>query len=114
MFSLRNISVRSRFLMVMAVVTLSLLGLGAWGFLSSKTGNDTTYRLFEQANAANTEVGNLRESLSNLRRYEAKLERLAAQRPEASEPEPCNRDWAADRLEVWRDLLAQAGAVAPS
>jgi transposase len=35
----------------------------------------------------------------DLRRYEAKLERLAAHRPEATEPEPCNRDWAADRLE---------------
>jgi len=101
MFSLRNISVRSRFLMVMAVVTLSLLGLGAWGFLSSKTGNDTTYRLFEQANAANTEVGNLRESLSNLRRYEATMMAVSTSNPTGVE----------EFVKLWKKELANLKTV---
>lgn len=36
----------------------------------------------------------------DLEQYERKLERLGAQRPEAETPEPCNRDWAADRVEA--------------
>jgi hypothetical protein len=36
----------------------------------------------------------------DLDRYAAKLERLAAHRPVVAEPEPCARDWAADRLEA--------------
>jgi transposase len=35
----------------------------------------------------------------DLVRYEAKLTRLAAQRPVSTAPEPCDRDWAADRVE---------------
>jgi transposase len=31
--------------------------------------------------------------------YEAKLTRLAAHRPRSADPEPCDRDWAADRVE---------------
>jgi hypothetical protein len=32
--------------------------------------------------------------------YEAKLTRLAARRPESEEPQPCDRDWAADQVET--------------
>jgi methyl-accepting chemotaxis protein len=81
MFRLRSLSVRLRFLFVMSVVTLSLVGLGAWGFLSSKNGNETTFRLFEQANAANGEAGNLRESLSDLRRLEATMMAVSTANP---------------------------------
>jgi hypothetical protein len=35
-----------------------------------------------------------------LPRYEAKLARLAARRPASAEPQPCDRDWAADRVEA--------------
>ena len=81
MLSLRNISVRSRFVLVMATVTVSLIGVGLWGLASSKTGNETTSRLFQESTAASTEVGNLRESLSNLRRYEATMMATASANP---------------------------------
>ncbi|MED5619465.1 methyl-accepting chemotaxis protein [Ideonella sp. BN130291] len=101
MFSLRSISVRSRFLLVMAVVTLSLVGLGGWGFLSSKTGNDTTSRLFEQANAASAEVGNLREALSNLRRYEATMMAVSTANPTGVE----------EYVKAWKKELANVKTV---
>ena len=81
MLSMRSISVRARFLLVMAVVTVSLLGLGIWGFASSKTSNDTTSRLFEEAASASAEFGNLREALSNMRRYEATMMATASANP---------------------------------
>ena len=36
----------------------------------------------------------------NLKTYESKLTRLAASRVHREEPEPCDRDWAADRVEA--------------
>jgi methyl-accepting chemotaxis protein len=96
MDSLRNLSVRSRFLFVMAVVTLSLVALGAWGWWSSKTGNDTTSRLFEQANAANAQVATLRESLANLRRYEATMMAVSSSNPTG----------VGDYLKLWKQELA--------
>lgn len=36
----------------------------------------------------------------DLPQYEQKLARLAAHRPLAAEPEPCDQDWAADRVEA--------------
>ncbi|MFZ5543177.1 MAG: methyl-accepting chemotaxis protein, partial [Pseudomonadota bacterium] len=98
MISLRNISVRSRFLLVMGVVTASLLGLGAWGFVSSKNANDTTSRLFEQANAANSEVGNLRKALSDLQRNEASMMAVSSTNPTA----------VGDYVKAWKQEIANA------
>jgi methyl-accepting chemotaxis protein len=67
----------------MGVVSLSLIGLGTWGFVSSKSANDTTSRLFEQANAASGELGNLREALSDLRRNEATMMAVSSTNPTA-------------------------------
>jgi methyl-accepting chemotaxis protein len=96
MFSLRNISVRSRFLLVMAVVTLSLVGLGLWGLLSSKSSNETTSRLFEQANEANSQIGNLRESLSSLTRDQAEMMAVSSTNPTA----------VGDFVKLWKGELA--------
>lgn len=38
--------------------------------------------------------------------FEAKLARLAATRPHGSEPEPCDRDWAADQVEALTGLTS--------
>jgi len=96
MLSLRQISVRSRFVLVMASVTVSLVGVGLWGFASSKSGNDVTSRLFQESTAASAEIGNLRESLSNLRRYEATMMATASANPTGVE----------DVVKLWKQELA--------
>ncbi len=101
MLSLRNISVRSRFALVMATITVSLVGVGLWGFASSKIGNETTSRLFLESTAANTEVGSLRESLSNLRRYEATMMATASANPTAVE----------DVVKLWKQELVTTGKI---
>jgi methyl-accepting chemotaxis protein len=101
MLSLRNISVRSRFVLVMAVVTVSLIGLGLWGFASSKKSNDTTSRLFQEATAASTEVGSLREALSNLRRYEATMMAMASANPSGVD----------DVVKLWKQELATTAKI---
>ncbi|MEO8807665.1 MAG: Tar ligand binding domain-containing protein, partial [Burkholderiaceae bacterium] len=101
MLSLRNISVRSRFALVMATVTVSLICVGLWGFASSKSGNETTSRLFQESTAASTEFGNLRESLSNLRRYEATMMATASANPTGVE----------DVVKLWKQELATAGKI---
>jgi len=100
MLALRSFSVRSRFLGVMAVVTLSLLGLGLWGFVSSKTGNETTSRLFDRTNAASGEIGNLREAVSNLRRFESAMIAVSTSNPTAVE----------DYVKAWKEELGHAKA----
>ena len=96
MFSLRQISVRSRFVLVMATVSVSLAGVGLWGFASSRSGNETTSRLFQESAAASAEVGNLRESLGNLRRYEATMMATASANPTGVE----------DVVKLWKQELA--------
>jgi methyl-accepting chemotaxis protein len=83
--SLRDFSVRARFLGVMAVVCAALLGLGLWQLLSSRSANDTTARLFDRSAAATAEIGTLREALSNLRRDEAAMIAVSAANPTAVE-----------------------------
>ena len=97
---LRQFSVRARFLGVMAVVTLSLVGLGLWGFVSSATGNDTTARLFDRTNAATAEVGHLREALSELRRYEAAMIAVSTSNPTGVE----------DYAKAWKQELGKVKA----
>ncbi|CAN5665083.1 methyl-accepting chemotaxis protein [soil metagenome] len=101
MLYLRKISVRSRFVLVMATVTVSLLGVGLWGLASSETGNETTSRLFQESTAASTEVGNLRESLSNLRRYEATMMATASANPTGVE----------DVVKLWKQELVTTGKI---
>src|SRR5207344_2997453 len=91
----------SRFVLVMAVVTVSLIGLGLWGFASSKTSNDTTSRLFQEATAASTEVGSLREALSNLRRYEATMMAMASANPSGVD----------DVVKLWKQELATTAKI---
>jgi methyl-accepting chemotaxis protein len=78
---MRNLSVRTRFYGVMGLVTLSLAVLGAWGVASSQGSADRVERLFDRATAASEEVGNLREQLSSLRRYESAMIAVAVSNP---------------------------------
>ncbi len=70
---LRHFSIRTRLLAATAIVTSSLLALGAWGVIANQVGIQKVEALFDQANAASGQVARLRESLGNLRRIEAQL-----------------------------------------
>jgi methyl-accepting chemotaxis protein len=72
---LQNFSIRSRFYVVMASVSLSLLVLGAWGWYSGDRANKSSAAIFDDANAAAIAVANLREAMSLVRRWE--LESMA-------------------------------------
>ncbi|MFL6679544.1 MAG: hypothetical protein ACJ8IK_14490, partial [Burkholderiaceae bacterium] len=64
MFSMRNISVRSRFYLVMSLVAISLMVQAGWGWLSAQSGISTVTVLFDQADATAQQVGALRESMA--------------------------------------------------
>jgi methyl-accepting chemotaxis protein len=98
--SIRDFSVRARFLGVMAVVSASLLGLGLWGLVSSRSANETTARLFDRGAQASAEIGTLREALSNLRRDEAAMIAVSGANPSAVE----------DYVKSWKAGLAAAKA----
>jgi hypothetical protein len=49
MLSMRNISVRSRFYLVMALVAISLLIQAGWSWVSAQSGISTVTVLFDQA-----------------------------------------------------------------
>ena len=87
----RNLSVRTRFYLVMGIVSLSLLVLGVWSLLDSRTANGPVARLFDQAMAASGQVGDLRESLSALRRFEAAMIATAVSNP--TEVDPLHQQW---------------------
>jgi methyl-accepting chemotaxis protein len=80
-FKLRNLSVRSRFHLVMALVTLSLVVLAAWSAVAARTDLATVTSLFDQADATAGQVGGLRESMATVRRYQAEMMATAVSNP---------------------------------
>jgi methyl-accepting chemotaxis protein len=81
MLSMRNISVRSRFYLVMSLVAISLLIQAGWGMISSQSGISTVTVMFDQAEATAQQVGTLRESMASLRRYQAEMIATAVSNP---------------------------------
>ena len=86
MFSMRNISVRSRFYLVMSLVAISLLVQAGWGMVSARGGISTVTDMFDQADATAQQVGALRESMASLRRYQAEMIATAVSNPTGVEP----------------------------
>jgi methyl-accepting chemotaxis protein len=84
--SLRNISVRSRFYLVMSLVTIALVGLAAWSTLAARADNATVTELFDKADATAQRVGALRESMASVRRYQAEMMATAVSNPTGVEP----------------------------
>jgi methyl-accepting chemotaxis protein len=70
---LQTLTIRARFRLVIAVVTVSLLALGAWGVVANHVGIQKVEGLFDRANAATGEVGQLRRGLTELRRLESQM-----------------------------------------
>jgi methyl-accepting chemotaxis protein len=81
MLSMRNISVRSRFYLVMSLVTISLLVQAGWGMFSAQSGISTVTVLFDQAESTAQQVGTLRESMASIRRYQAEMIATAVSNP---------------------------------
>jgi len=84
--SMRNISVRSRFYLVMALVSLSLLVLAGWGALAARANIATVTGLFDKAGATAQQVGAMRESMASVRRYQAEMMATAVSNPSGVEP----------------------------
>jgi methyl-accepting chemotaxis protein len=70
---LRRFTLRTRFLLIMAIVTLSLGALGAWGVIANQVGTSRVAALFDAAQAATDGVAKLRESLFKLRQLQANI-----------------------------------------
>ena len=81
MLSMRNLSVRSRFYLVMSLVAVSLLVQAGWGWVSAQSGISTVTVLFDQADATAQQVGALRESMAGVRRYQAEMIATAVSNP---------------------------------
>ena len=70
---LRRLTLRTRFLVTMAIVALSLAALGAWGVIANQVGTSRVSALFDQAQASADAVSRVRESLFNVRRLQANI-----------------------------------------
>ncbi len=81
MLSMRNISVRSRFYLVMSLVAISLLVQAGWGWVSAQSGISTVTVLFDQAEVTAGQVASLRESMATVRRYQAEMIATAVSNP---------------------------------
>jgi methyl-accepting chemotaxis protein len=67
----QTLSIRSRFYLVMSVVSVSLLVLGVWGWVSGLQVHQNASAIFTQSNTAAADIAALRESLSRMRRWES-------------------------------------------
>jgi methyl-accepting chemotaxis protein len=70
---LRRFTLRARFVLAMVITTVSLSILGAWGVIANQVGIQKVASLFEQSNAANEAVAQLRESIGQLRLMQANI-----------------------------------------
>ncbi len=72
---LQKLTIRLRFYAVMVSLSLSLLVLGVWGWYSSQSANKSAAVIFDEASAGAVDMANLREAMSQVRRWE--LESMA-------------------------------------
>jgi methyl-accepting chemotaxis protein len=70
---LRRLTLRTRFLLTMAIVALALTALGAWGVIANQVGTNRVSALFDEAQASAEAVARVRESLFNVRRLQANI-----------------------------------------
>jgi methyl-accepting chemotaxis protein len=91
MVSLQNFSIRARFYLVLVTVSVSLLTLGVWGWVSGVKANHSAAVLFDNSNAAALDVGNLREAMSQVRRWE--LQGMAIGSTNSNEMQRITETW---------------------
>ena len=97
MFLIQLISIRSRFYLVLVAVSLSLVALGVWGWISGEQVRTATTALFTQSNAAAADIATLRESLSRTRRWESAAVAIGNS----------NAEQVDKLIAVWRQEIAQ-------
>ncbi|WP_198968892.1 methyl-accepting chemotaxis protein [Xylophilus sp. ASV27] len=81
MLSVRRISLRSRFYLVMGLVGLSLLVLAAWSTWTTRHSITTITALFDRQEHSTEQIAVLRESMASLRRYQAEMIAVAVSNP---------------------------------
>ncbi|GAB4038854.1 MAG: hypothetical protein Fur0014_08030 [Rubrivivax sp.] len=110
MSRLQDLTLRARFRLVTAVVTGALLVLAVWGAVGSQAGNRQVEALFDGANAATAQVGELRRALAELRRLEAQM--VAVGSSNSVEVQNLRGLWEAELRTARRtgEALAAAGA----
>jgi methyl-accepting chemotaxis protein len=67
----RQLTIRARLYLAIALLTFSLAALGGWGVYSNQVATQHVASLFDQSNKAADRLAKLRESLGNMRRLEA-------------------------------------------
>ncbi len=85
MQALNNLSIRARFFWAIGIVTVALLGLGAWGMILNVVGQERTQALFERTRAAADAVGAQRSGVANMLRYESRLWAVGSTNPVEAE-----------------------------
>ena len=105
---LRRLTLRSRFLLTMAIVAVSLSALGAWGVIANQVGTSRVSGLFDEAQASADAVSRVRESLFNMRRLQAHI--MAVGSSNTVEVERLIGLWKAETAAVRKhaDALAKA------
>jgi methyl-accepting chemotaxis protein len=68
---LRRFTLRTRLLLAIALTSLGLVLIGAWGMVANKVGIANTTAVFELVQDSNDAVGRLREAVAELRRLQA-------------------------------------------
>ncbi|QTN26713.1 HAMP domain-containing protein [Rhodoferax sp. AJA081-3] len=91
---LLNVSIRSRFYIVLVSVSLSLCVLGIWGWVSGAHASRNTAELFIRSNTAAADISMLRESLSLVRRWESSA--LAVGTSNATQVQTLIKAWKAE------------------
>ncbi|XAH24609.1 methyl-accepting chemotaxis protein [Xylophilus sp. GW821-FHT01B05] len=107
MLSVRRISVRSRFYLVMAMVSLSLLVLAAWSTWSTRESIATITALFDHQNRTGQQIAALRESMASVRRYQAEMIAVAVSNP--SDVERVHTLWKKEMTQLRDGGQAMAG-----
>jgi methyl-accepting chemotaxis protein len=105
---LRRLTLRSRFLLTMAIVAVSLSALGAWGVIANQVGTSRVSGLFDEAQASADAVSRVRESLFNMRRLQANI--MAVGSSNTVEVERLIGLWKAETAEVLKHAQALAKA----
>jgi methyl-accepting chemotaxis protein len=70
---LRRLTLRTRFLLIMAIVTLAFASLGAWGVIANQVGTSRVSALFDAAQGSAEGIAKLRESLFKMRQLQASI-----------------------------------------
>ncbi|MFM2449444.1 MAG: hypothetical protein RIS44_1894 [Pseudomonadota bacterium] len=88
---LETLSVRGRFYFLVIMVSMSLVVLGLWSYISSQSTNQKTAAVFESTTAVASNIADLREAMSQIRRWESSA--IAQGNQDAAESQRLSELW---------------------